>query len=553
MIMGLLLWIVAALAAPGVEIVLVLDNRVEVERGPVGRAQEEGAAALFAPVEAAEGRLTVIGLAEDARSQPTILDDPGAVAQLEPVRGGHLAPSLYAAQAVFATSPRERHLLVIVAHGELAGGLSGAELRAALPSAPQTGISWVALGEGSAAEALAASDWDLQRADLNWEAIGRALFRAGRLAYALPEPELRLAVTIPEEAPAGVPLALWAWLERDGVRVEAPQAVLGAGLEARAELGGSNVPFSLLEDGRWGGRWTPPGPEGQVHGSVRLRGEDFELRADLTTWVEGALAPVLLPSPIAVDLGTWESESSMTQRCAEIDVSGSARASQLDLLCLPTAPSGAITLVCSPAPGQEPGAAVLRWQVCGYAPACCGDAPGADEEPLSVRFVQRDARGGELMATVPVTYRVIGQNLLLCRGPGVLLTVALAGLALGALGMRRAPRFSPELGVRLASSEPGLRRAKLLGLARLASARRPFWPGSVAFDVGGAPVPSVEGAALVLEPSADGAARVARGASLERRLQGSAGWTLVDEGERTSGLQQGTVYRVSERLYFILS
>lgn len=561
-----LLLLAAAAAAPGAELVVVLDNRAAVERGPVGRGQEQAAAALMRAMEG-EARVTVIGLAPDERSPPAILGRPEQVEALAPVEAGALGPALAAARAVLETSDREVGALVLLAQGELAGGMGAEQAREALGLAPETRAGWVALGEAPALEALAASPWDLHAVSLEpegaHERVGLALLAAAAPALGVrpvpdgeggwtlpPRPALTLRLSLPEEAEAGRPVAVWAWLEREGARLD-PRA-LGLGWEASLEVDGGPIPFALLEDGRWGGRWTPTGPAGEVHGRLRLRGEGLDLRADARARVEGELGPVLLPSPPELDLGSWESGPSSTGRCAEIDLSGSTRADELELLCAPSAPGERIVLICRPAEGQRAGGPVSRWEVCASAPPCCEDAPAPEDPPLSVRFLRKTEEGAELLATVPVRYQVIGQSLLRCRGPGVLITLLVAGGLLAMLGLRRAQRFDPGASLRVARSEPGLRRARPLALGRLAFARSALRPGKVAFDEEGSPLGSLEGAALVLEPGPGGAPRVARGESLERRLPGSAGWAPVDETERLSGLQPGVTYRVGERLYFAL-
>ncbi len=554
MMVALLLWVLAALAAPGSELVLVLDNRAALERGPLGRGQERAAAALMRALEGTDARVTVVGLAPEVGEPPEILTEPEQVEALAPVGEGSLLPALYAARAVLETSARERRAAVVLIHGEPAGAPTPEALRRALAVDAPISLAWVGLGEGGAAARLASSPWVLETAVLDPEAVSAALRRASRPALPLPArwPAGVVArMSLPEEALAGRTVAVRGWLERDG-QVLDPRSLFLGSFDARFEVGGTAQPFELQADGRWSARWTPPGPEGLTAGSFRVRDADVELQASASVWVDGEFGPLLRMSPDTVDLGRWESGPSATRRCAELDLSGSARAEQLDVLCQPSAP-GRVTLLCSPAPGQEGASPVLRWQVCAQAPPCCADAPEPGDDPLSVRFVQRDEGSGHLLATIPVIYAVEGQSLLLCRGPGVLVTLVLAGGVLALLGLRRAPRFAPGLSVRLASSEPGLRRARPLLLGRLASDRRPLWPGPVPFDERGDPALDLEGAALVLEPTTDGAARVARGERLERRLASSAGWAPVDETERIAGLQVDHVYRVGERIYFILS
>ena len=106
---------------------------------------------------------------------------------------------------------------------------------------------------------------------------------------------------------------------------------------------------------------------------------------------------------------------------------------------------------------------------------------------------------------------------------------------------------------KLASSEPALRGARPFALRPLADAAQPLLGRRVAFDEQGHQTPLRGPAALVLEPTSGGGARVLRGEALERKLPRSRGWEVVDESERISGLLPGCVYRVGAKLYFTLA
>lgn len=650
-----------AAAAPGAEVVIVLDNRLEVERGPAGRGAELGAEMLLSLARGTPDRVTVIGLAEDERHPPRILSQANRLDALAPVSQGHAGPALAAARAALETSSRDTRLLVLVSAGPLAGGLGPEEARRALSLAPEVRTAWIAVGPDSAAEALASTSWDLHRvpegpdtperlamalvaaygqamgglpwsvdleggaapaldeglpsppltelvvvapatrralsvrregaevvrpraqADGGCSAEVRALVPdacarpttlagirvaigpldpplsrwsvrgAGGEATFLARPALGLRLDLPDEPQAGRGEAVWAWLTADGARVPDPRTLLGPDPDALFEVDDAAVPFQLLPDGRWGGRWTPRGPEGEVGARFRVRAAAVDLVATATTLVEGRLLPVVVPAPATLDLGAWESDWRSTSRCGEIDLSGSFRSEQLDLVCSPTAPSGEVTLICGPAPGQDTSGPVLRWEACAWAAPCCDDAPQPDDPPLELAFIQQTEAGGEVLARVPVTFAVRSPGFLRCRAPGLIAAGLTAALILGALGLGRGRRFASDLVLRVASSEPALRRAAPLALSRLAAAQHPFLARRVAFDAEGNPALHEADAALVLEPGPDRGARVARGERLERRLPGSTGWAAVDETERIAGLQPGEIYRVGERLYFSLA
>lgn len=566
MVGSLLLLSRVALAAPGAELVLILDDRRAVERGSAGRGQELAAEALLRAASARGDRVSVVGLAEDGRSPPVILMSAEAVAALEPVSRGDLGPALDAARAILATSDREARGLILVASGDLAGGMDPAEARRALGSDPSLRLGVVGLGVQEPILDLAPSPWDRRalEASAGAEAVATAIVDLSAATFGAhpdlvgehlvfpPTPDLVARVALREDALAGDRVGIRAWLERGGLPVADPAAALGAPLEVALEVDGSPVPFAALPDGSWGGRWTATGPSGSARASFRVRDARYDLRAEAAIAVEGALSPVVLPQPTTVELGTWESGWRPTSRCAEIDLSGSIRAEQLDLVCAPSDPRDALFLYCEPATDPVPGEPVLRWRVCARAGPCCGDQPVGDD-PLDVRFIQRDERRGTLLATIPVHLSVRGQNPLLCRGPGLLLATALAGLTLAALGLGRAPRFKADLTLKLASSEPALRGARPFALRPMADASRPLFGRRVAFDEQGGQTSLRGPSALVLEPTSGGGARVLRGEALERRLPRSRGWEVVDETERISGLLPGCVYRVGARLYFTLA
>lgn len=372
-------------------------------------------------------------------------------------------------------------------------------------------------------------------------------------ALILARPALRAALFVPDELEAGqgAPIAL-AILGPDGLPVADPAALLGAELYARAWEEHAVIALSPGLAGRFLGTWTPLGPTGRAALHARVQSPVVDLRVSADAWVEGDLAPILIPDPPQVDLGAWQGEWGDTRRCAEIDLSRSIRASGLRVLCRAGGRLEDARLTCDPAPDQAGLAAPRRWIACVEAEGCCQDLPTADDAPAELRFLVGDAPDAPPLLAVPVRYGVRSAGFWRCNFPALLATSALGLLLLGGLGVRtRRRRFSVADGLRFATSEPGLRRAAAVFVQRAARRDGLLGPDRVWVDEAGELCRAADGL-LALEPGPAGAVQVAVGPRLERRLPAGT-WEPVSEGERLQGLQPGVTYRVDERLYFMLA
>ncbi len=325
------------------------------------------------------------------------------------------------------------------------------------------------------------------------------------------------------------------------------------GFEAQAVVEGTAVPLKHEGRGRFVGQWVPPSSLVGSGAIVRVTFKNtwMERTAEGTTRVEGVSKLDLSVTPNPVDLGVWKASRSQVKRCAELSLVGSTNADRVALTCASQAPTRDVGVSCEPVAGSEAKlpsgekGQPMRWQVCVVSTRCCGPVRSSPPDGVSVTLSGKDPRYASSAVRVPVLFRVEGMSWLACWWP----LLAALGAALFVLwvivGLVRPHSFEPSVSIRVAGSEPGLRRTSALVLRELPGGVRGFYRNArIALNATGDFVKAPRLAVLVVEAGPAGTTVFRKAAGLERKNRRTGGWEPVPPEEFSQGFVPGSIYRL---------
>jgi hypothetical protein len=310
--------------------------------------------------------------------------------------------------------------------------------------------------------------------------------------------------------------------------------------QATLVLGGVEAPLTLRpDDGSFAGKIAvaQPGPQTMV---ARFSNRWLTVTAERPFEAEAWLPLTVVVKPSPIDFGRWTGARTDSQRCVDLDFTGSVNADKVALEMLGKGlPSG--FAIEPPAVGPIAGD---RARVCLVASGCSagGEAPAG--AVLVIRG--KDPHYHPEAVEVPIAYGVGKTPFLVCWWRVLAAILAAIALAIVIYGFVSPHDFDREEVIRLASKEQGLARAAGRRLRELPGGRRGFYRDArVAFDGSGAAVKPGAAASLILKATKND--MVVEGkTTLEHKDPRTRKWAPVDAGDGLLYLRRGTVYRVGE-------
>lgn len=324
------------------------------------------------------------------------------------------------------------------------------------------------------------------------------------------------------------------------------------GVEVLARIEGQEIHLQRQPDGRFTGTWVPAHPTNgkPIVAEAVFRNTWMEKSTTADVLVDGFLDLELRPEPAVLDFGSWRSRRTATERCLELDLTGSTNADRIPLDIQFSGIPGEAILTFTPLDMAEAGSAregrqPLRWEACVRTPACAGDIQTTADTAVILRgdhpHYHPDA------VNVPVRFTVDGASFLRCWWPVLVLIAGLLFLMWLLVGFVRPRDFDSGTTVKVAGSERQLRRAASLVLREQPKGRRGFYRNArVSITASGDFVAAPRRAVLWVEAARAGETVLHLRGPVERQDRRTRTWVEVTEEEALDGVRTNITYRIGE-------
>lgn len=355
--------------------------------------------------------------------------------------------------------------------------------------------------------------------------------------------ELGAEIVSMSEAKVGEEKEVIARLTWQGAGFNDPAFFTSDDFAATLVLDGNEVPMELRpDDGSFAGKIvvTKPGSQSMV---ARFSNKWLTVAAAKPFNAEAWLPLTVTVAPNPIDFGSWTGGRTETERCVDLDFTGSVNVDKVPLEIFAKGLPDGFRLE---APSRGSTIAANAARVCMVAPGCCTDADGTGAV-LVIRG-QNEHYHPEAIE-VPLAFKVAKTPFITCWWRVIAGIIGAIIFGIVAYGFIKPFDFDSQEVIRLASKENGLARAAGRRLRELPGGRRGFYRDArVAFDgTGGAVAPS-SGASLVLKATKNDSAVVSK-TTIEQKDPRTRKWVPVDAGDGLLYLRRGVVYRVGE-FYF---
>lgn len=346
-------------------------------------------------------------------------------------------------------------------------------------------------------------------------------------------------VSAPTKLKVGETLDVVARMTWKGKTFNDPAFFAADGFTATLALGDTEVPMTARDDGTFVGKLTVPGEPRADRVATRFKnhwlsiGDSREIAID-------AWAPLDLKIA-RVDFGSWTGERTASERCIDVDLTGSTNADTVPIEAIASRLGDGYRLeVASPLVVKNG-----KFHACLVAPGCCAESPvGAT---LTVRGI--DPHYHPTAAAVPIEVHVAPTSFLTCWWQYIAAAVGAIVLIIILNGFVRPRDFASEDVIRLAKTEPALSRATGRRLRDLPGGKRGFYRNArVAFDGGGNAVRATSGASVILR-AAKGEPQVTIQGGLEEKDPRTRKFCAVDLSKGPIYLRRGVVYKSGEFVF----
>lgn len=346
-------------------------------------------------------------------------------------------------------------------------------------------------------------------------------------------------VSAPAKVKVGETLDVVARMTWKGKTFNDPAFFAADGFTATLALGDTEVPMTLRDDGTFVGKLTVPGEPRADRVAARFKNQWLSI-GDSRELAIDAWAPLDLRIA-RVDFGSWSGERTPSERCIDVDLSGSKNADVVPLEAFANHLDGGYHLEVATPLVVTAG----KFRACLVAPGCCADMPAG--VTLTVRGI--DSHYHPTAATVPLEGHVSPTTFFACWWPYIAAGIGAIVFAIIVAGFVRPRDFASEDVIRLAKTEPALSRATGRRLRDLPGGKRGFYRNArVAFDGGGNAVRATSGAAVVLR-AAKGEPQVAIQGGLEEKDPRTRKFQPVDLAKGPIYLRRGVVYKSGEFVF----
>ncbi len=358
--------------------------------------------------------------------------------------------------------------------------------------------------------------------------------------------ELAAEIVSMSEAKAGDEKEVIARITWKGQGFNDPAFFSSDDFKAELLLGETKAPMKLRpDDGSFVGTIAVPAPGKQTM-RARFSNKWLTLVAEKPFEAEAWLPLSLVVKPTPIDFGTWTGARTESEKCVDLDFTGSVNADKVPLEMLgEDLPSG-VRLKTPKAGATVAGNSA---KVCVVAPGCCSDVSEPGGSALVIRGQNPHYHPDALK--IPLTFQVKKTPFITCWWR------VIAGIIGGIIfliivyGFVSPHDFDSQEVIRLASKEKGLARASGRRLRELPGGRRGFYrDAKVAFDGSGGAVKPGAGASLVLKATKNDTLVVSK-TTIEQKDPRTRKWAPVDAGDGLLYLRRAVVYRVGE-FYFRL-
>lgn len=351
-------------------------------------------------------------------------------------------------------------------------------------------------------------------------------------------------VQVPASAQVGEEIEVRARILWHGETFRDPAFFQADGFAATIELNGVTQPLQLRADGTFGGRVkaTTAGPQPL---RAHFVNHWLSLAAAAELQVKDWLPLVLSARPDPLDFGSWRGEREGSQRCAELDLSGSRNANRVPLEVIASGLPDGVTLV-TPAPLKLDGD---RASVCLQVRGCCGDLQALTGARLSVRG--RDPHYHPAAIAVGIAFAVKHTPWWTCWWRTIVAVGVSLWLAFVIWGFVRPYDFDTDATIHLAKNEAALARGSGRRLRDLPGGRRGFYRDArVRFDSSGNAASSHRGAILILR-AAGGEPLITAHTTIEQKSPRTRKWEALPVPIEPGTIRRGVAYRSGD-FYFRL-
>lgn len=351
-------------------------------------------------------------------------------------------------------------------------------------------------------------------------------------------------VQVPASARVGEEVEIQARMLWRGETFHDPSFFQADGFAATIELNGVIQPLQLRPDGTFVGR-VKATTVGTQPLQARFVNHWLSLLAAAELKVDEWLPLELRVRPDPLDFGSWRGQREGSQRCAELDLSGSRNADRIPLEVIASGLPVGVTLA-APVPLRVSGD---RASVCLQVRGCCGELRALPGARLSVRgrdphYHPAAVSIGMAFALLPTPWWTCWWRTIVTGSVGLLLAFLIWGFV-------RPCDFDADATIHLAKNEAALARGSGRRLRDLPGGRRGFYRDArVLFDSSGNAAHSHRGAILILR-AARGEPLVMTHTNIEQKSPRTRKWEALPAPIEPGTIRRGIAYRSGD-FYFRL-